>query len=171
MGLMDLNKSYKDSRINLRALFTSVLGTLAVGLLAGFLSGDMRSFYECLIKPSFAPPGWVFAPVWLILYILMGLAAYRIYSAETKGEEGRDALFYYKAQLVFNFMWPILFFRFALLGVAFLDILVLLVMVIITTVKFYRIDKTAGYLMIPYLLWLIYAAVLNYAILVLNQAK
>lgn len=168
---MDLNNTLKRNEFNLKALLTSMLIPFGVGLLASLLSGDMRGLYDCLIKPSFAPPGWVFAPVWFILYFLMGLASYRIRQAGSNGEEVRDALFYYNAQLVFNFMWSILFFRFFLMGVALLDLIILVVMVLITTIKFRKIDRTAGNLMIPYLLWLIFAAVLNYAILILNAPK
>lgn len=146
-------------------LLKSLLLSLGTGLLSSLLSPEMRVIYELANKPAFSPPPWIFGPVWIVLFILMGIAAYRIYKAGSERPEIKDALFYYGAQLLLNFMWPVLFFRFALAGTAFLDLILLIVLVLITTVKFFKIDKAAGWLMIPYLLWLIFAAFLNYSFL------
>jgi benzodiazapine receptor len=146
---------------NRQALLKSLLLSLGTGLLSSLLSPEMRVIYENANKPPFAPPGWIFAPVWIILYILMGIAAYRVFIQGSGRPEVRDALFYYGTQLFLNFMWSILFFRFALAGTAFLDLLLMAALILITTVKFYRIDKTAGLLMIPYLIWVVFAGALN----------
>lgn len=158
-----------DKKWYFKPFVISVLISLGTGYLSSLLSTDMRGIYNNINKPFFAPPGSLFAPVWIILYLLMAIAAYRIYSEDPERQDIKDALFYYGAQLIFNFMWSILFFRFVLPGVAFLDLAILLLFVIITTVKFWRIDKAAGVLMIPYVIWLIYAALLNYSILRLNS--
>lgn len=143
-------------------LLISVSISLGTGFISAWLSPEMRLTYEMMPKPALAPPGWVFGPVWIFLYILMGIAAYRVFRTGWDRKEVRDALFYFGSQLVFNFMWSILFFRFALAGVALLDLVVLAGLVIITTMKFSRIDAVACCLMIPYMLWVIYAGVLNY---------
>jgi len=159
-----IKPSLEDERKDSLALLASVSISLGTGFLSAWLSPDMRMAYEMMHKPAIAPPGWVFGPVWAFLYILMGIAAYRIFRAGHDRAEVRDALFYYGSQLIFNFMWPVLFFRFGFAGVALLDLLVLAVLVLITTLKLSGIDSTACWLMVPYMLWVIYAGVLNYAI-------
>ncbi|MCX7772783.1 MAG: tryptophan-rich sensory protein [Clostridia bacterium] len=158
----------KSMPIDWKTLLISVLFSLGVGLVSGFLSMNDPAEYANLSKPSFAPPSTLFGPVWIVLYILMGYAAYRVYKAGFCREEAKDALFYYGSQLIFNFMWSFLFFRFHLRGVALLDLVVLLIFVIITTIKFFKIDHKAGLLMLPYIVWLIFAAILNFSIWRLN---
>lgn len=151
----------KDSLV----LFASVAVSLGQGLVSAWLSPDMLATYEALYKPAIAPPAWVFAPVWAFLYILMGIAAYKVFMAGHERKEVRDALFYYGSQLVFTFMWPILFFRFGLAGVAFLDLVILAALTVVTTVKFSLIDATACWLMVPYMLWVLYSGFINYEII------
>ncbi|MCT4605869.1 MAG: tryptophan-rich sensory protein [Marinisporobacter sp.] len=154
---------------NLFALIVSIFIPQLVGILSGFLTRGSSDMYRDLIQPSFAPPAWVFPIAWVILYLLMGIASYRIWMLGAEKKEVKNALFYYGLQLVFNFFWSILFFGVGLRGLAFIELLVLLVLIIITTVKFYRLDKTAGYLMIPYILWVAFAAILNFSIWQLNK--
>jgi tryptophan-rich sensory protein len=153
---------------NICKLLISILIAEAVGLLSGFLGRSNVNTYMELNKPSFAPPGWLFPIVWIILYLLMAIAAYRIWMKGEQGEDVNEALKFYSLQLVFNFFWSIIFFRFELYGVAFFELLILLLLVIYTTYLFYKIDPLAAYLMIPYLLWLSYAGILNYSIWKLN---
>jgi benzodiazapine receptor len=160
IGKIALVNEKKDSII----LLASVSISLGTGIISSWCSPGMRMTYEMMYKPDIAPPGWVFGPVWAFLYILMGISAYRVFVTDRDRAEARDALFYYGSQLVLNAMWPVLFFRFSLEGTALLDVITLAVLVFITTVKFSRIDAAAGWLMIPYLLWVIYSGVLNYAI-------
>lgn len=143
---------------------------LAVGGLAGLLTaGGMKRFEE-LNQPPLSPPGWVFPVVWTILYLLMGYASYRILiSGAPSGEKGR-ALTAYGAQLAANFLWPILFFGLGWYLVAFLELLVLWTLVFVTMVRFYRIDPVAGDLLLPYLLWVTFAAYLNFGVYRLNGA-
>lgn len=169
-GLMAKKKIVlNDERKDSWTLLISVSISLGMGLISALLSSGMRVTYEMMHKPAIAPPGWVFGPVWTFLYILMGIAAYKVFRTGWDREEVRDALFYYVSQLVFNFMWSILFFRFGLKGVALLDLIILAVLVVITTMKLSGIDAVACWLMIPYMLWVIYAGVLNYALVLTNQ--
>jgi tryptophan-rich sensory protein len=153
---------------NICKLLISILIAEAVGLLSGFLGRSNVNTYMEFNKPSFAPPGWLFPIVWIILYLLMAIAAYRIWMNGEQGEDVNAALKLYSLQLVFNFFWTIIFFRFELYGVAFFELLILLLLVIYTTYLFYKIDPLAAYLMIPYILWLSYAGILNYSIWKLN---
>ncbi|MBU3144488.1 TspO/MBR family protein [Clostridium sp. CF012] len=150
------------------ALIISVLLAEGIGLLSGFLSMTSSSDYEKFNKPPFSPPGWIFPVVWTILFFLMAVAAYRIWMKGKSGEETRKALILYGTQLFFNFLWSIIFFRFRLYAIAFLELLLLLVFILLTTFEFHRIDKPSAYLMIPYIAWVSFAGVLNYVIWMLN---
>lgn len=156
MGLIKV-----DGNRDIKKLIISILLSEGVGALAGFLTKDSMKLFESLNKPGFAPPAIVFPIVWPILYLLMGIAAYRIWM------KGGDLTLYF-IQLAVNFIWPIVFFKFGLIGAGFLVILVLLILITLTTLQFYKIDKTAAYLMLPYLLWVAFATVLNYFIVKLN---
>jgi len=129
----------------------------------------MKEQYLSLKLPSFAPPAWIFGPVWTILYIMMAAAAYRIYKLGWDRAAVRSALTMFGIQLFFNVIWNPLFFAWQMRGLAFLDIILLLVLVIITAVKFYSLDKTAGYLLVPYVLWVSFASVLNLSVWQLNK--
>lgn len=152
----------------------SVLIPLLVGgvstLLSNLISGQViRSNYSQLIKPGFAPPGYIFPIVWTILFILMGISAYIINKKGNELAKVKDAMFYYKLQLVLVFLWSILFFGFNLRLTALIDLIILLITVIVMILKFYKINKAAAYLNIPYLAWLIYAFFLNYFIWMINK--
>jgi len=153
---------------NIIALIISILLAQGVGFLSGFLSMTSASDYKNFNKPPFSPPGWVFPVVWTILFFLMAVAAYRIWMKGKSGGDVKKALVLYGTQLFFNFLWSIIFFRFRLYAIAFLELLVLLVFILLTTFEFFRIDKASGYLMIPYIAWVSFAGVLNYVIWMLN---
>lgn len=152
----------------------SVLIPLIVGfsssvitqLIAGI---DTSTYYSQLIKPGFAPPSMVFPIVWTILYILMGISAYKIFKKGYELPKVKDAMFYYWLQLGLNFIWSILFFGFDLRLTSLITLAILIIIVITMTIKFFKIDKKAAYLNIPYILWLLYAFVLNYFIWVINK--
>lgn len=152
-------------KIQWKNLVTCLAIPLAVGGLSAMLSQSGMATYAMMNKPAFSPPGWVFPVVWTILYVLMGIASYLVL---TSGKPNDAALTTYAIQLFFNFFWPILFFRMGLCVTAFLWLIVLWVLILRTTVIFYRIVKTAGYLMIPYLLWVAFAGYLNLGICLLN---
>lgn len=138
---------------------------LAVGGLAGFLtSGGMETF-KLLNKPALSPPGWLFPVVWTILYILMGIASY---IAASSGKPDRAALIVYGLQLVFNFFWPIIFFNLEAYLFSFIWLVILWALILATIDRFYKISKAAGYLLLPYLLWVTFAGYLNFYIYLFN---
>lgn len=152
----------------------SIFIPLALGFSSSFLAGtisggDISTYYSQLIKPSFAPPSAVFGIVWTILYIIMGISAYKIMSKGYERPKVRDAMFYYWLQLILNFIWSILFFGFDLKFTALIDLILIIIFVIIMIVRFAKIDKKAAYMNIPYLIWLFYALVLNYIIWIINK--
>lgn len=122
--------------------------------------------YEGVVTPKFAPPDIVFPIVWSILYILMGVSAYLIYVSQN-GEKMKALVFYF-AQLIVNIIWPLFFFRLDMYLFSFIWLLLLIVLVIIMFIAFYKIRPAAAYLQIPYIVWLVFAAVLNYAVYTLN---
>jgi benzodiazapine receptor len=157
-----------EGKKSIIALIISVLLAEGIGLLSGFLSMTAPNAYENFNKPSFSPPGWVFPVVWTILFFLMAVAAYRIWMKGKSGENVSKALLLYGIQLFFNFLWSIIFFRYRLYAIAFLELLLLLVFILLTTFEFFKIDKISAYLMIPYIAWVSFAGVLNYTIWMLN---
>ncbi|WP_053955106.1 TspO/MBR family protein [Inediibacterium massiliense] len=156
-------------RKNIFALIVCILIPELVGVLSAFLTKDTYREYANLIKPDFSPPGWVFPIVWTILYFLMGIASYRIFMLGTQNPKVKKALFFYGLQLFFNFFWPILFFGLGLRGFAFVELIVLWVLILITFKKFYKLDAWAGYLLIPYIIWVAFAGILNFFVWKLNQ--
>lgn len=151
-----------------------VLIPLLIGYLSSLISkmicgGDMITYYHELIKPGFAPPGILFPIVWTIIYILMGTASYIIMSHKKDEMKVKDAMFYYWLQLALNFIWSILFFGFQLRLTALVDIALLIIFVVIMIYNFYKIRPLAAYINIPYIMWLIYAFILNYFIWFINR--
>ncbi len=155
-------------RIKWTELLLFVVGTELVGVLSSLLSGNFSSFYQELVKPPLAPPGILFPIVWAILYALMGISAYMIYVSDAGTTEKRKALALYAVQLFVNFMWSIVFFRFEQIGAAAAVLILLVILVALMIVTFRRIRPLAGYLNIPYLLWVTFAAYLNIGFLILN---
>ncbi len=151
-------------------LMISVVGCELVGLLSTpFTIASIPTWYAGLIKPSFSPPNWIFAPVWTILYFLMGVSVYLVWIKGIKNKEIKIAIYYFSVQLFLNFLWSVIFFGLHQPLFALIDIIALLVAIILTMMKFSRISKTALYLLIPYLLWVSFAAILNGAIVLLNK--
>jgi tryptophan-rich sensory protein len=149
-------------------LISFILLPLIIGGISGYFTvSAISSWYSTLVKPSFNPPNWIFGPVWTTLYILMGYSSYRIYQSP-KSDIRNQALTIYGLQLIFNFFWSILFFKFHLLGVALIEISILLVLLIMMFIRFKQIDRTAAFLNIPYLIWVSFATILNASIWYLN---
>ena len=146
-----------------------ILLSEAVGLLSGLLSREGTALYaEMLQKPPLSPPGWVFPVVWTILYGLMGLSAAIIYAAPPTLARSRG-LNLFIAQLIVNFFWSPIFFNARAYGFALVWLLLLWVLVVLMTLQFRKVDKTAAILQIPYILWLTFAAYLNYGVWQLNR--
>ena len=156
------------ANVKWKKLLLAMAIPLTVGALAALLTMGSMESYQALYQPPFSPPGWVFPVVWTILYILMGWGSYRIWVADTSEEKKRNALILYGAQLVFNFFWSLLFFRWELRLTAFFWLLGLWVLVYATIRLFYRVEDMAGDLLLPYLLWTTYAAYLNMGTFLLN---
>lgn len=143
--------------------FTVVI-PLCIGGISAMLTGDMMKEYFFLNKPPFSPPSWVFPVVWTILYVMMGFASYLVINSGADRTLIVRALVFYGVQLVMNFFWSILFFRYSLYLWAFIELLAMWVSIIITTVLFLRVSIPAGMLMIPYILWSTFAACLNFSV-------
>lgn len=152
---------------NVTALIVSILISVGVGAAAALLSRNSMDVYQNLVQPPLSPPGWLFPVVWTILYILMGISAYLIYVSDSPYKN--SALKIYAAQLAVNFLWTIIFFNLEMYLFAFLWLLLLLVLIILMIRSFAKISKTAAYLQLPYLLWVIFAGYLNLGIYLLNR--
>ena len=146
---------------------------IAVPLIVGGLSslltmGSMAAFRQ-LQKPPLTPADWVFPVAWGILYVLMGVASYLVYTANATPQMRYSALIAYGVTLVFNFVWPLLFFRLGMRLVAFVWLLLLLGLVALTASIFGRVRKSAGLLLLPYLVWTAFAGYLNFGVYLLNR--
>ena len=141
-----------------------VYAAATVGAIASI---NAREFYAALTQPEWAPPGSVFSPVWTVLYTLMGIAAWLVWS---RGgfRATRPALVLFLVQLAVNALWSWLFFAWHLGGIAFAEILVLLALIVATCIAFWRIRPMTAYLLVPYLLWVCFATLLNFSVWQLN---
>jgi tryptophan-rich sensory protein len=158
----------RTRRQEITGLAGFVLLCLAVSVLGGLAtSSSVGTWYQTLVRPSFSPPDWVFAPVWTALYLFMAIAAWRVW--RTSISQSRTlALRAFHVQLALNLLWSFLFFGMQAIGLALVEIIVLLVAIVITTVLFWRIDRPAGMLFLPYITWVAFASLLNFALWVLN---
>lgn len=154
-------------RINWFQLIVIVLITQLIGVLSSIFSGNIGQIYKSFDKPTLSPPGWLFGIIWPVLFLLMGIAAYLIYQTRMIRER-KKAIRLYWIQLLVNFLWPIVFFRFEMYWISVVVILVLDILVLMATIWFCKLKKSAGYIMIPYLIWIIFATYLNIGIAVLN---
>lgn len=151
----------------------TLIGAIVLCNLAG-VAGSLvtitgpGSWYDLLAKPSFNPPSWLFFPVWSVLYILMGISLFLVLMEKRRGREVTIPLVLFGVQLVLNALWSYLFFYLesTLLGLA--GILVLWIFILATMVMFFSVNRVAAILLIPYLAWVSFAAVLNYALYMLN---
>jgi tryptophan-rich sensory protein len=159
--------STSSQAIGLLGWLLLVFTAAAVG---AFASADASEFYRNLARPSWAPPGWLFGPVWSVLYALMGVAAWLVWRA--RGFAGaRSALFVFIVQLAANALWTWLFFGWRQGGLAFAEILLLLTLVLATIVLFWRINKLAAVMLMPYFLWLSFASGLTLSMWQLNPGQ
>lgn len=155
-------------KINLKVLAVCIAIPLIVGGLSGIITSGAMDSFNSLEQPPLSPPSWLFPVVWTVLFVLMGIASY--FALMSRGEQ-RDitsAVIFYGIQLVFNFLWSIFFFNLGFLWFAFVWLAALWILILITAAKFYSLSHAAGYLMIPYILWVSFAGYLNFAIAYLN---
>lgn len=155
-------------KINVKLLVLCIAIPLLVGGLSWFFSGGDASLFRELNQPPLSPPGWVFGVVWTALYILMGIACYLMLSASAPSAQKNRALRVYALQLFFNYAWSILFFGWGLLTFSFIWLLALLALIALCAALFFRIRRSAGYLLLPYLAWVTFAGYLNLAIALIN---
>lgn len=154
--------------------FIKLMLSLAVCQGAGFFGSiftvkSVSTWYTTINKPFFNPPNWIFAPVWTILFVLMGVSLFLIWSRPLLAKKKRKrAMFIFGLQLIFNFLWSIAFFGLKSPLLGFIVIIILWILILMTIIKFFKISKTAGCLLIPYILWVSFASVLNFFILILN---
>lgn len=142
---------------------------LAIGAIGGFFTMEaVKTWYTTLNKPSFNPPNYLFGPVWSTLYAIMGIASYLVWKRRKVAKNYSLAASVYFVQLVLNLMWSFIFFYQQQIGLALIEIIILLVAIIINCVLFYKINKVAGLLFIPYMMWVSFATVLTYSIYMLN---
>jgi len=152
----------------IKLIVSLILPQLAGGL-GAFLMGDsVSTWYATLEKPFFNPPSWVFGPVWLTLYLLMGISAYLIWKKVGENNDAKKAMNIYWIHLAFNASWTPIFFGLHNIGLAFLNIVVLWALILILIIKFWKISRTASYLLIPYIAWVTIATALNAFIWYLN---
>lgn len=154
--------------LDIKPIITAILLPLAVGGLSAGLSGDISSVYLKLDKPPLSPPGELFPIVWSILYILMGISSFIIWDNLRQSGSGRCGMIIYAIQLVLNFFWSIIFFGCGQQFAALVVLLLLIALVVAMIISFGAISPIAAALQIPYLLWCIFAAYLNYSFWVLN---
>lgn len=143
--------------------------TLLLGNTSGLITaGAMEGWYMEIEKPSFNPPGKVFGPVWIALYLMMGFAAGLVWSNGLEDPKVRNALSWYGVQLLLNVLWSLLFFGLKSPGLALVDITLLLLAIIMCIRTFHPIDRWSANLLLPYLLWVAFASILNASIWILN---
>lgn len=154
------------SKLKVYGIFLLITG--AVGGLSALLTNMGMESYKAAEKPPLTPPDIVFPIVWSILFTLMAISAARVWLTDNSRMKNR-AMIVYAIQLLFNFFWSILFFNFQAYGLAFVWIIALWILILLMIVRFYNIDKAAGLLQIPYLLWVTFAAYLNFMVYQLNK--
>ncbi len=154
---------------NLLKLLVCVAISESAGIIGSFFTiSSIEGWYTALHKPFLSPPNWIFGPVWVILYVLMGVAAFLIWKKGWENKEVKAALAVFGLQLVLNTLWSIIFFGLHSPGLAFAEIMALWLAIIWTIVIFYKISRTAAWLLAPYILWVSFAAYLNFSIWMLN---
>ncbi len=153
---------------NIFKLIISVSIPLATGAIAGIVTAkEIPGWYALLNKPSFSPPNWLFGPVWTSLYILMGISLFLIWKIEP-GKLRDQALIIFAIQLILNFAWSFLFFYFKNMGLALAEIFILWVFIALMIFSFSKVNIVAAWLNVPYLLWVSFATILNFAYFRLN---
>lgn len=154
---------------NIFKLFICLACCIGAGLIGStFTRGSISSWYSLLQKPAFTPPNWLFAPVWFILYILMGISAFLIWRGGLKQFQIRESLAIFLIQLILNIFWSYAFFGMKSPLIGLIVIVPLWTAILLTIINFYRTSKVAALLLVPYILWVSYATVLNFSIYLMN---
>lgn len=150
-------------------LIVSIVACQCAGIVGSiFTTSAIPTWYTALQKPPFAPPNWLFAPAWVTLYLLMGISAFLIWRTGVENRETRITLMVFLVQLILNALWSIAFFGLQSPLYGLIVIIALWIAILVTMLKFFRISTIAGALMLPYILWVTFATVLNTSIFMLN---
>lgn len=152
-----------------KVLLAIVISELAGIIGAVFTTPSIPTWYATLARPDFAPPNWVFGPVWTTLFALMGIASYLVWRKGTARRDVRTGLGIFSGQLVLNILWSFLFFGLQSPGAALVEIAFLWLAILWTVISFGKVSKPAAWLLVPYILWVSFAAYLNFAIWSLNK--
>lgn len=158
------------NRSQLFKLIVSVALPLSVGAVAGIITAQsIEGWYNTLSKPSFNPPNWIFGPVWTTLYILMGISFFLVWKQKESASRSQ-AITVFLLQLLCNFAWSLIFFYFKMIGLAFVEIILLWISIVFMLFLFYKIKPVSAWINIPYLLWVSFATVLNASLYFLNRS-
>lgn len=154
---------------NTLKLILSIVICQAAGLIGTIFTMDsIPTWYAALNKPSFNPPNWLFGPVWTVLYLMMGISLFIVWKEDLKNKVVKSAFIIFMIQLFLNTIWSIVFFGMHSTAGGLIIIALLWIMILITILKFMKISRVAGILLIPYLLWVSFATLLNFSIFKLN---
>lgn len=155
---------------NISKLITSLLACQLAGIIGMvFTSPSIPTWYKTLIKPPLQPPNWIFGPVWFVLYIMMGISIYVIWTSQGRSKDKQKAVYVFLTQLALNTLWSIIFFGAHMTLLAFIEIVLIWAAILYTILLFRKISGLAAYLLVPYLLWVSFASYLNLAIWILNR--
>ena len=156
-------------KVNFRRLIISIVICQLAGIIGSFFTApNIPTWYAGVNKPWFNPPNWLFAPVWTILFVLMGISLYLIWEKGIEKKNVRLAVSVFGIQLFFNTIWSLLFFGLQNPMLAFFEIIILWLSILATIFLFYKLSKPAAFMLVPYIAWVTFAAVLNYYIWILN---
>jgi len=166
---MTMALTEQPSKFSFPALIINLLIPMGVGALGGFMTQEsVKGWYLTISKPSFTPPNWAFPTAWTTLFLLIGISSYLVWQKRRQIAHLPRVVAVYAMQLLLNLMWSFFFFYSRQIDAAFYEIIVLLIMIAINGRVFYKIDKTAGLLFIPYFVWVSFATVLTFSIMRLN---
>ena len=151
-------------------LICSVAVCILIGFVGSFVTRDsVSTWYAELSRPSFTPPDWTFGVVWPILYVMMGISAFLIWNEGFDKREVKVALGIFGLQLILNGLWTPIFFGLHLIGVALIEIIMMWAAILLTIISFWKISKSAALLLLPYILWVRFAVILNASLFLLNR--
>jgi len=160
---MKINKSAKLLGLIILCILIGSIGSI-------FTTPSIGTWYDSINKPSFTPPNWLFGPVWIALFTLMGIALYLVLEKGWKKKKVKKAVTIFGIQFFFNVLWSVLFFGLRQPFYALIEILALWVTIALTIITFYRIDKRAGWILLPYIIWVSIATLLNFYVWILNAS-
>ncbi len=152
-----------------KQLIISIIYVQLAGLIGSiFTTPSISTWYQTLVKPSYNPPNWLFAPAWTLLFLLMGISLFLIWTSQADKKTKQKAIAIFNTQLLFNILWSLFFFTFKNPTLAFIEIIIFWILILINIKSFSTIKRFAAILLIPYILWVSFAAFLNLSIVLLN---